>query len=38
MKFYFDSNKDAINLAKHQLSLADAANLDWMAALIWIDN
>ncbi|CEN56672.1 BrnT family toxin [Candidatus Methylopumilus turicensis] len=38
MKFNFDSNKDAINLAKHQLSLADAANLDWMAALIWIDN
>ena len=38
MKFNFDSNKDAINLAKHQLSLADAAKLDWMAALIWIDN
>ena len=38
MKFNFDSNKDNINLAKHQLSLADAANLDWMAALIWIDN
>jgi uncharacterized DUF497 family protein len=38
MKFNFDSNKDAINLAKHQLTLADAANLDWMAALIWIDN
>jgi len=38
MKFNFDSNKDAINLAKHQLSLADAANLDWMDALIWIDN
>ncbi len=38
MKFNFDSNKDTINLAKHQLSLADAANLDWMAALIWIDN
>ena len=38
MKFNFDSNKDAINLAKHQLSLADAANLDWMAALIWVDN
>jgi uncharacterized DUF497 family protein len=38
MKFNFDSNKDAINLAKHQLSLANAANLDWMDALIWIDN
>ena len=38
MKFTFDSNKDAINLAKHQLSLADAAKLDWMAALIWVDS
>ena len=38
MKFNFDSNKDAINLAKHQLSLADAGNLDWKAALIWVDN
>ena len=38
MKFNFDSNKDAINLAKHQLSLADAAKLDWMAALIWVDS
>ena len=38
MKFNFDSNKDAINFAKHQLSLADAAKLDWMAALIWVDS
>jgi uncharacterized protein len=38
MKFNFDSNKDAINLAKHQLSLSDAANLDWMEALIWVDS
>ena len=38
MKFNFDSNKDIINLAKHQLSLADAANLAWKAALIWVDN
>lgn len=38
MKFNFYLNKDAINLPKHQLSLADAANLDWMAELIWIDN
>jgi hypothetical protein len=38
MKFDFDPNKDAINIAKHQLSLADAAKLDWMAALVWVDN
>ena len=38
MKFNFDSKKDTINLAKHQLSLANAANLDWKAALIWVDN
>ena len=38
MKFDFDPNKDAINIAKHQLSLADAVKLDWMAALVWVDN
>lgn len=36
--FTFDSNKDAINLNKHGLSLAEAADLDWSEALIWVDN
>ena len=29
MKFEFDPAKDAVNQAKHGLSLADAARLDW---------
>ncbi len=33
----FDSAKDAANLAKHGVSLALAAELDWEAALVWID-
>ena len=36
--FTFDPNKDAINLNKHGLSLAEAADLDWSEALIWVDN
>ena len=35
--FTFDPNKDAINLNKHGLSLAEAADLDWSEALIWVD-
>lgn len=38
MKFTFDPNKDAINLAKHSLSIADAANLDWIDMLSWVDD
>jgi uncharacterized DUF497 family protein len=34
----FDPQKDASNLAKHGVSLALAAELDWDAALIWIDD
>jgi uncharacterized protein len=34
----FDSNKDRVNLAKHGLSLALAAELDWEDALVWIDD
>lgn len=34
----FDSGKDATNLSKHRVSLAAAAELDWDAALAWIDD
>lgn len=37
MKVTFDSKKDADNLVKHHLSLAEAAFLDWSNALIWPD-
>lgn len=38
MKFTFDTNKDAINLAKHNLSLAEAERLDWVDMLSWVDD
>lgn len=38
MQFDFDPGKDAINLSKHGLSLAAAAELSWDAALVWIDD
>lgn len=34
----FDPGKDATNLSKHGVSLAAAAELDWDAALAWIDD
>jgi uncharacterized DUF497 family protein len=34
----FDPEKDATNLRKHGVSLAAAAQLDWDAALAWIDD
>lgn len=37
MRFEFDPRKDADNLAKHGVSLALARQLDWDAALVWID-
>jgi len=37
MEFDFDPAKDAINRAKHGLSLADAVRLDWKNAVIWPD-
>jgi uncharacterized DUF497 family protein len=37
MKIEFDAAKDAANLAKHGVSLALAAELDWEAALVWVD-
>ncbi len=38
MKFTFDTNKDAINIEKHNLSLAEAKNLDWVDMLSWVDD
>lgn len=38
MRIEFDSAKDAANRAKHGVSLALAGDLDWEAALVWIDD
>ncbi len=38
MKVEFDPVKDASNTAKHGVSLALANELDWDAALVWIDD
>ena len=37
MKTTFDPSKDASNFAKHGVSLALAADLEWDTALIWLD-
>ena len=37
MRIEFDPAKDAINRAKHGVSLSLANDLDWEAALVWID-
>ena len=37
MRIEFDPTKDAANLEKHGVSLALAADLNWDAALVWID-
>lgn len=37
MRIEFDSAKDATNRAKHGVSLALAGELDWEAALVWVD-
>ena len=37
MQIEFDPTKNVSNLEKHGLSLALAAELDWDAALVWID-
>lgn len=37
MLIEFDADKDAANIAKHGVSLADAGRLDWDAALVWPD-
>jgi uncharacterized DUF497 family protein len=38
VRIVFDPEKDATNLSKHGVSLAAAAQLDWDAALAWIDD
>ena len=37
MQITFGKAKDALNQGKHGLSLAEAAKLEWDAALIWQD-
>lgn len=37
MRIEFDPAKDATNQTKHGLSLSMAGELDWEAALVWID-
>ena len=38
MRIEFDKTKDEANLAKHGVSLAMAKELDWDAALVWLDD
>ncbi len=37
MRFEFDPAKDEANRAKHGITLAIAGELDWDAALVWLD-
>lgn len=38
MPIEFDPAKDAVNRAKHGVSLSFASELDWEAALVWVDD
>ena len=38
MRVEYDPAKDVANQAKHGVSLAVASELDWNAALVWIDD
>ena len=38
MRIEFDPTKDAANKTKHGVSLAMADELDWEAALVWVDD
>ena len=38
MRIEFDPAKDVANQVKHEVSLSVAGELDWEAALVWIDN
>lgn len=38
MRIEFDPAKDSANQTKHGVSLALAEELDWDAALVWIDS
>jgi len=37
MRIEFDATKDITNQAKHGVSLSLAVELDWEAALVWVD-
>lgn len=37
MQIEFDPAKDKVNRSKHGVSLALALELDWDAALVWVD-
>ncbi len=37
MRIEFDRAKDSANVSKHGVSLALATDLDWDAALVWVD-
>ena len=37
MQIEFDPAKDAANQAKHGVSLSMASELEWEAALVWVD-
>lgn len=37
MQFEFDPAKDVANQAKHGVSLSAVGELDWEAALVWVD-
>jgi len=37
MRIEFDPAKDSANLASHGVSLTFAEQLDWDAALVWVD-
>lgn len=37
MRIEFDPAKDSANQSKHGVSLALAGELDWEAALVWVD-
>jgi len=38
MRIAFDPAKDTVNWAKHGLSLALAADLEWDSAMVWMDD
>jgi uncharacterized protein len=38
VRIEFDPGKDALNRARHGVSLGLARELDWDAALVWIDD
>lgn len=37
MKVTFDPAKDAANMAKHGVSLTEAAGFEWGTAVVWLD-